>query len=350
MLLTAGAVRSMGYDLWDKQLEMMFVAPIKSIYSDLTFPSHNDGWYGVSLPTQIRLYEVAYARYKNPLLLNTLQDCYRLEDRLSPEALLTNTTIHPDKELKESESYLFGQTGYGVLRSGKKSVVLKYGPSGGGHGHPDKLSIFIHNGEKEILPDLGTCAYGIPDYLNWYKRTLSHNTVTVDCKDQRPATGQMVYFDDHSIEAFCDKAYPGVEMKRKLLLKGDILCDEFDCISDTIHQYDYVLLLTEQPQIEGEFTGAKLDEAVAYKQIRNVKRSVMNHPFTVSTPTGKITFRVDGVPSFELFVGEVSGIPPTNPDIVTKTGTERRPVETCYPLMIRVKDKNMTVRAQWDIF
>lgn len=37
-------------------------------------------------------------------------------------------------------------------------------------------------------------------------------------------------------------------------------------------------------------------------------------------------------------------------DIVTKTGTERRPVETCYPLMIRVKDKNMTVRAQWDIF
>ena len=109
-------------------------------------------------------------------------------------------------------------------------------------------------------------------------------------------------------------------------------------------------LLTEQPQIEGEFTGAKLDEAVAYKQIRNVKRSVMNHPFTVSTPTGKITFRVDGVPSFELFVGEASGIPPTNPDIVTKTGTERRPVETCYPLMIRVKDKNMTVRAQWDIF
>ena len=45
-----------------------------------------------------------------------------------------------------------------------------------------------------------------------------------------------------------------------------------------------------------------------------------------------------------------SGIPPTNLDIVTKTGTERRPVETCYPLMIRVKDKNMTVKAQWDIF
>ena len=148
MLLTAGAVRSMGYDLWDKQLEMMFVAPIKSIYSDLTFPSHNDGWYGVSLPTQIRLYEVAYARYKNPLLLNTLQDCYRLEDRLSPEALLTNTTIHPDKELKESESYLFGQTGYGVLRSGKKSVVLKYGPSGGGHGE----EIRIHCFSMQICP------------------------------------------------------------------------------------------------------------------------------------------------------------------------------------------------------
>lgn len=347
MILTADAVRSMGYNLFDKQLEMMFVAPIKSTYSDLTFPSHNDGWYGVSLPTQIKLYEIAYARYRNPVMLQTLQACYQIEDRLSPEALLTNTTVDRDGELNEAESYLFGQTGYGLLRSGNKTVVLKYGASGGGHGHPDKLSIAIHNGEREILPDFGTCAYGIPNYLNWYKRTFSHNTVAVDFNDQRPTTGQIVNFDPTTIEAFSDKAYPGVDMTRKLQLKGNQLTDEFYCFSDSVHTYDYLLLLTDKPGIDGVFSDAVLNESVAYQQIRNVKKSTMNESVTICMPTGKIVLQVDDVSSFEIFVGEAPGVPPTNPDIGTKIGTERRPVQPCYPVIIRVKDKNLNIKGDW---
>jgi hypothetical protein len=350
MLLTADAVRSMGYNLFDEQLEKMFTAPIKGIYSDMTFPSHNDGWYGVSLPTQIKLYEVAYARYKNPLFLNILQACYKIEDRLSPEALLTNTTVDLNEELKEPESYLFGQTGYGVLRSKNKTVVLKYGSSGGGHGHPDKLSISVHNGKSEILPDLGTCAYGIPDYLNWYKRTLSHNTVVVDFKDQSPTTGQIIYFEPTSIEAFTDKAYPGVNMTRKLHFTDNSLFDEFMCTSDSIHNYDYMLLLTEEPKIEEPFVNASLDEDISYRQIKNVRKSTLNKNFTVSTSTEKITFHIDNTSLFEVFTGKAPGIPPTNPDIITKTGTEKRPVAPCYPVIIRIIDRNMRILANWEFF
>ncbi|NDV81779.1 heparinase II/III family protein [Bacteroides sp. 51] len=349
MILTAYAVRSMNHNLFDKQLEMMFLAPVKSTYNDLTFPSHNDGWYGVSLPTQIKLYEMAYAYYRNPVMLQTLQACYQIEDRLSPEALLTNTTVDHNKTLKETESYLFGHTGYGVLRSGNKTVMLKYGPSGGGHGHPDKLSISIHNGEKETLTDFGTCAYGIPDYLNWYKRTLSHNTVTVDFKDQRPAMGQITNFDSQSIEAFSDKAYPGVEMTRKLHFKDSKLTDEFYCVSDSVHTYDYLLLLTEKPNISGAFTDATLNESIAYQQIKNVRRSTASRQVIITTSTERITLQVDGVSSFEVFTGNAPGVPPTNPDIVTKTGTERRPVQPCYPVIIRVKDKNLSIKGDWSI-
>lgn len=79
----------------------------------------------------------------------------------------------------------FKETGYTVLRSGTKTVVMKYGPHGGGHGHPDKLSISIHDGEKEIVSDMGTCAYGVPAFTKWYRKTLSHSTLTVDAKDQK---------------------------------------------------------------------------------------------------------------------------------------------------------------------
>lgn len=349
MQLTADAVRCMGYDLIDIQLEKMFTAPVKGVYNDLSFPSHNDGWYGVSLPTQINLYEVAYARFKNPILLNTLQACYNVEDRLSPDALLTNTTINHDKRLRESESHLFGHTGYGVLRSGERTVVLKYGPSGGGHGHPDKLSISIHNGKNEILPDLGTSAYGIPSYLKWYKTTLAHNTVTVDFKDQKPATGQLVYFEPTSMEAFTDKAYPGVDMTRRLYLDDNSLRDEFECKSDDIHTYDYMLLFTQQPQIQGVFAEATLNEGVPYQQIKEVKKTTLSKEFSVRTPAAIVTITVDGVSSFEVFTGQAVGVPSTNPSIVTKTGTERRPVETCYPVIIRTKDRNMRIKTNWKL-
>ena len=350
MLLTADAVRCMDINLFDEQFEKMFTAPVKGIYNDLTFPSHNDGWYGVSLPLEIRLYEIAYARYKNPLLLDVLQACYKVEDRLSPEALLTNVSMNRDVKLKESESFLFGHTGYGVLRSGDKAVVLKYGPSGGGHGHPDKLSIAIHNGREEIVPDLGTCAYGIPDYLNWYKRTLSHSTVVVDFKDQRPATGQLTYFEPTSMEAFTDRAYPGVDMTRNISFKGNILVDEFRCVSDTVHYYDYVIIFAEEPQIEGSFMVAELNENVPYKQIQKVKKTTFKEGFVAQTSTARINFQVESAPSFEVFVGKTSGVPPTNPGIVTKNGTEKRPVAPCYPLIIRVKSDGMKVKGKWELF
>lgn len=349
MLLTADAVRAENINLYDSQLEKMFTGPINSLYKDLTFPSHNDGWYGVSLPTQIKLYEIAYARYRNPLLLKALQACYELEPRLAAEALLTNTDATQKEDIALTGSYLFGHTGYGILRDGDKSVVLKYGPSGGGHGHPDKLSIAIHNGKSEILPDFGTCAYGIPDYLNWYKRTLSHNTVTVDFKDQTPTTGQLVSFDEHSIEAFTDKAYPGVVMERSLFFQNGKLVDRFVCTSDEEHNYDYVLLLTEEPRIDATFSNAVLDESVAYQQIKNVKKTLMSGDFRISTAGANIDLKVSDSVQYEVFTGTASGVPPSNPSIKTVSGSEKRPVQPCYPVIIRVKDKNMSILAIWEL-
>lgn len=349
MVLTADAVRCKGYDLFNEQLESMFLGPVYAVYSDMMLPSHNDGWYGVSLLDYVKLYETGYARYKNPVFLKVLQACYGIQSRVEPEALLTNLYIKGADEHIDLNSYVLAQTGFGVLRDGGKSVVLKYGPSGGGHGHPDKLSISIHNGKSEIIPDLGTSAYGVPDYLKWYKTTLSHNTVTVDFKNQTPTTGELIHSEPNSMEAFTTKAYKGVEMRRLVSLEGNTVKDRFVCTSDSVHNYDFVLLFTEAPQIEGAFHPAQLNESETYERIKNVKKISLNGGFTLKTSTAKINFTVEGDSSFEVFVGEASGIPPTNPSIRTLTGSEKRPVQPCYPLIIRVKDKNMKISSVWDL-
>ncbi|GAB6010677.1 heparinase II/III domain-containing protein [Viscerimonas tarda] len=349
MALTADAVRCKGYNLFDEKLENMFLGPIYGIYPDMMLPSHNDGWYGVSLLDHVKLYETGYIRYKNPVFLKTLQACYGIIKRLEPEALLTNTDIKNSGEHFDLNSYILGQTGFGVLRSGKNSVVLKYGPSGGGHGHPDKLSITVHNGKSEIVPDLGTSAYGVPDYLKWYRKTLSHNTVTVDFKDQKPTTGELIYAEPTAMEVFTTKAYPGVEMRRSVSLNGNTIKDKFTCTSDSVHTYDYVLLFVELPKIEGAFQAATLNESEAYERIKDVKKAVLNKSFMLQTSTAKINFTVDSAAPFEVFIGEASGIPPTNPSMKTITGSEKRPVQPCYPLIIRTKDKNMKISSEWNI-
>lgn len=63
--MTADAVRCRNIDLYDKQLYNMFASPVRGVYPDLTFPAHNDGWYGESLIAQAGLFEAAYARFRD---------------------------------------------------------------------------------------------------------------------------------------------------------------------------------------------------------------------------------------------------------------------------------------------
>ncbi len=353
MLLTADAVRCRGINLFDKKLYDMFASPVRGAYADLSFPAHNDGWYGENLMAQVKLYEIVYARYKDPLFMEVLKECYKKCDRINPEALLNFTGMDVATAAPAKESFLFPDTGYGILRSGDRSVVLKYGPHGGGHGHFDKLSISVYDGKKEIVSDLGTSAYGVPDYREWYRKTLGHNTVVVDGEDQKAATGKLLTFDKTldggTISAIVDEAYDDVVMERAVKLEKNSLTDIYSCHSDRIRQYDYVLLFNDKPQMKVSGKPADLGDGSGYVKIVNEQSFSPKNKFSVKAGDAKIGFDIPEGVDFEVFIGEAPGIPPTNPGVVTKEGTEKRPVQTCYPFIIRIKDKNMNVKANWSI-
>ena len=80
----------------------MLASPAQGVYADLSFPAHNDGWYGESLLAQTKLYELAYARSHNPLFRNILERCYCFVSRTSAEALFNPVSMEqkgkPDME------------------------------------------------------------------------------------------------------------------------------------------------------------------------------------------------------------------------------------------------------------
>lgn len=352
LLFTANAVKCRGIRLFDRDLHDMFVEPVKGTYPDLSFPAHSDGWYGANLLSQSALYEIADARYNDPLLKRVLELTYAQKKRLDSEALLNNQTINASDEKMIQQSYSFDASGFCLLRSDARTVVLKFGGEGIGHGHPDKLSITIHDGKNELVSDFGTSGYGVPDYLKWYKRSLSHNTVTVDAKDQKRSVGKLLKFtprpDGGYAEAETVTAYPGVDMKRSLDLKGTQLQDVYTCTSDSSHLYEYVILFNEKPVLEGQPMATTLTGSEVHERIHNTYSYPYQPGFTCRTPSATVRLNVSEGEVMEVVLGEASGIP-ANPTVKDGPGAGDVAVKPCYPLIIRTKGKTMKVEADWNL-
>lgn len=351
LIHTADVMRCRGINLYNEDMRKMFVAPIKGTYPDLSYPAHSDGWYGASVLSELPIHELAFARLKDPVIETVLEHAYGMTDRTTYESLLTGQDIKPVKEPMIQPSYCYPQSGFLCLRSGAVSSVLKFGGQGIGHGHPDKLSITIHNGEKELISDFGTCAYGLKLYLDWYRNSLPHNMVTVDYKDQnRKALGKLISYEatpnGGRAEAECTTAYSGVRMLRKMNLEGNILDDTFDCASDSVHVYEYVLLFNEKPVFKaGKGQSVVLDESKVHSQIKNVKKYKVGKKISFKTPSGDLLLKLSEAPVKELLVGEAPGIP------ALKLAEEGTGAQLCYPVIVRLQgSKNMRISARWTIF
>jgi hypothetical protein len=249
--------------LWQaERLKAMFLAPVKLAYPDLRLPATNDCWFFTSLmenvchgvPPAAGFYEIAYGLYGDPIFAWVLSRNYAQHPRDPLEALLYGRAL-PEGSVELSPGGTnFEPSGFAVLRTQdppdrQTYLLLKYGPHGGGHGHPDKLSISFYAAGYPVSPDLGTPGYGIPLHQSWYRQTLSHNTVIVDGESQPPAEGELVFFDDGLDNDFGvadarvsweEAPYAGVSMRRAILWTDDYFLDLFHVSCSQKKQIDWV--------------------------------------------------------------------------------------------------------------
>ncbi|MFB3883592.1 MAG: heparinase II/III family protein [Thermodesulfobacteriota bacterium] len=241
----AEVASNFGYDLrGDPKLKAMFEAPLALALPSGELPALNDSTLGRTL-SYPDLYELAYCWYGDSLFAQHLQNIYQNKDRNGLRSLLYGK---PELEKPTIPSPIpsanLTSSGVAILRRENTYVLLKYGPHGGGHGHFDKLHFILAQGPVWLSPDLGTTRYGLPIYEGWFKQTLSHNTILVDQKRQKEASGSLSAFRPSApvpwMKASVDNAYPGVHLERSLYL-GDNYLVIFDRIhSSQSHIYDWV--------------------------------------------------------------------------------------------------------------
>ena len=188
----AEAARNCGIDLYDVKLKAMFDGPFALAMPNLTLPNFNDSGFA-PLRERAPSYELAFARFHDAKYVSLFG---KRDNRM---ALLFGTTKPPASlAVSETQSRNLTAGGYAVLQQGQGTSAtwlgLKYGPHGGGHGHPDKNSFILYSRGQVVSPDAGTHAYGSPLHAGWDKTSFAHNTLIVDAQSQQPAQGNCLAF------------------------------------------------------------------------------------------------------------------------------------------------------------
>jgi len=284
----AETARHLGINLWsDERLKRMFTLPVYYTMANGMLPRFGDD-VNSSVKRIERLLEPAYLAYQDPqmlpLLANTRDfDTVRLGRHVGSKA-----------EPSVLRSMVFEDAGHAILRTDSPAgltAAMTFGPYGGFHGHYDKLSFVFFGFGEELGVDPGRArsqAYRLPIHSNWYKATISHNSVLVDGRSQEPAAGQLKLFDcedDYTVAAAgCDEAYAGVEHTRWLVMTGTYLL-VFDTLrSDVEHRFDWIYHNRGSGAVcEAAADGVNLaDKYKGFEYVENCRQGTTSEMISVS--------------------------------------------------------------------
>jgi hypothetical protein len=255
MLEVAGA--TIRDDLRER-FQRAFAAPFVTALPDFTMPSRKDSQYAVSLRQWriAELTELGFARRQEPTLGGALLRLYGDDierhdsgrsrstadvERNAPPSALTRADLGwrallhavptlPRLPRVEPRSAILESQGYAVFRrEGGIYVGFEFGQSGGGHGHPDRLNLTLHQNATRWLDDMGTGSYVDPS-LHWYRSTLAHNAPLVNGKSQPIRDGTLLAYDEREglgwIVAELTIPEEGVRLERAIVVAPDYLIDE----------------------------------------------------------------------------------------------------------------------------
>ena len=242
-----------------RRFDAGFATPFLTALPDFTFPSRRDAPYAVSL-RQWRIAEsceLGLARIPGDgRLAGALAELYRDDapdgdparwrstaeaERNVPAARLTRADLgwksllfalpeRPATTAAPPASVLLPGQGFGVLRrsEGAIYVALDYGTTGGGHGHPDRLNLWLVNGLHRVLEDVGTGSY-VERTLHWYRSTLAHNAPLVDGRSQQRVAGRLRSWEEQGDVGWIDaeaEVAPGVLVRRRVVVARGYLVDD----------------------------------------------------------------------------------------------------------------------------
>lgn len=327
------AARNCRIDLYGEPLKKMFEAPVNLAMPNLNLPAFNDSG---EVNIRSSLFELAYARYRDGIYLAALAGSKRRDEMALwfglPQLPAVQAVALPSRNAQAS--------GYAILQRGQGEqatwLCLKYGPHGGGHGHPDKNNFILYARGRVLCPDPGTRPYGSPLHAGWDKVTLAHNTLVVDETNQVEATGRCLAFgSDHGCDFAMTDAGPiakGVRFIRTALLLNENLVVFVDQVTaDKPHTFDLATHCNGQWQQTPPGDTCELPARNGYQHLKNVTVCRTNATLTQTlslTPTWRETLVLAGSEPTQIITA--TGVGKSTEDRIPVTIFRRVAAQTTF--------------------
>jgi hypothetical protein len=311
----AEAARHAGIDLYNDRYSRMYDAPIALASPGGESPGFNDS-AGPGLRELGFLYEITYARWRRPAHGHVAA----ATNRESWQALLYGVEQIPPGPLIPPESALLESAGVALLRAaGPTAVAVRFGRHGGGHGHPDKLGIVTHGAGRAFGLDPGSIQYGTPLHREWYRSTIAHKTVTVDSQLQAAVDGTLERWHNEggvtSLVAAAGQVYPGVRLRRTLVVRAGEVADRFECASERQHTYDWAFHAPGELATSLELPERRqtLGAANGYQHIEALRAGYTDRDWQARWQAGgaRMTLHVKAAPGTEVIIGVAPGRNPS---------------------------------------
>ncbi|HET8650596.1 MAG TPA: heparinase II/III family protein, partial [Gemmatimonadales bacterium] len=218
--------------------------------------------------------------------------------RMQPEEHGSATGWQPPSALLERQ-------GLAVFRRGDRYASLECGPSGGGHGHPDRLNLTLFSDGVYWLPDFGTGSYVSRD-LFWYRSTLAHNAPLLDGRSQDPSDAECEAFDVVGDWAWVQGRFGPIS--RTGITGPDYLLDRLEFTSGEDHLLELPWHLAGEVTVEPAGTWVP-DEPIGQfaHDVERLERS--DGPLTLTARVGDASLRLRVLFDGELLRAIAPGAP-----------------------------------------
>ncbi len=353
-------VRSVGVDPLEEpelatRLAAALRAPLLSALPDLTFPARKDSRFGVSLaqPMYLELWEAGRradgrtdgradgdtddwlaALYAAPAPPPELFDSYLHESgEVAPArrdrkdlswwmVLAMAPSLEGNAAHWHPASKLFESQGLAVLRTSGRYASLECGAHGGGHGHPDRLHLTLHERGVHWLPDFGTASYVSRD-LFWYRSTLAHNAPQLDGVSQHPDDAVCECFEARDEWAWVRARFESVT--RSLVSGPRYLLDIVELASDVEHRLELPWHLSGRLEVrtQGRWEPAELPSELVTEAERMVVAADSGVDAASSAGNGQ-TLLLSSRGAADLIRAAAPGPPGTGPAQFLLFGAEGR--------------------------
>jgi len=213
-------------------VEKMYEYPLKMMFINRRLPNPNDAHPIITIDMYRTHYEYASFIFDNKLFKQICSTFYKKDVNAGGfTRLLFNHWNEPNI------SFDFGtinneESCTAMLRSGTTELFFKYGALTHLHRHPDTMNFELSFNGDVVSYDIGNGGYASSLFLEWQRKTLCHNTVTINQQDHFKNSlvqGVTLDFDKENayIRTKAKGVYQAVDFERAFKVEENKVYDDF---------------------------------------------------------------------------------------------------------------------------